>query len=430
MIDRILSYQFSFFKFQFTGKSIIKNPLFSGSAIMIIGSNLSNFIAYIYHLIIGRMLGPSSYGTLAAVLSLLGLVTTVFSFLGVVIVKFVSAAEKEEADSLFKWFKGKINKSGIILFILALLSTPFLSKFLHIDYSILILVAPMFLFSLLLFFYRAFLQGLLRFKDIVISTNLDMFGRLIMGVILIYIGFSAFGAVAGIALSNLVTVLVLRRFLRDYGNKKTVKDFLGGKRIFSYSIPVIVASVTIHSFFSNDLLLVKHFFNAHDAGIFASLSTLGKIIFYGTAPVISVMFPLISKRHSKNQSYHKILFLSIFMTAGISACVTLIYYFLPELMINILYGSQFLGGATYLYLFGIFMTIFSISSLLLNYYLSKEETGIVYVALLAAALQFVGIWLYHDSIYTVAMINIGAVSFLLVSLLIYFIYGRRKSYKK
>ena len=84
MINRMLNYQFTVFNFQLSGKSLIKNPLFSGSAIMIIGSNLSNFIAYVYHLIIGRLLGPSSYGTLAALLSLMGLVAVSFGFLGTV----------------------------------------------------------------------------------------------------------------------------------------------------------------------------------------------------------------------------------------------------------------------------------------------------------------------------------------------------------
>jgi len=46
----------------FTAKSI---------GIMFIFTSLTNFINFIYHIIMGRLLGPSEYGVLASVLSLL-----------------------------------------------------------------------------------------------------------------------------------------------------------------------------------------------------------------------------------------------------------------------------------------------------------------------------------------------------------------------
>ena len=74
--------------------NLIKHPLFSGSALMILGSNLANFIAYLYHLIIGRMLGPVAYGELSSVISALALIFISLNFLSLIIVKFVSSAQK------------------------------------------------------------------------------------------------------------------------------------------------------------------------------------------------------------------------------------------------------------------------------------------------------------------------------------------------
>ena len=73
-------------------KGIMAHPLFSGSAIMVFGSNFANFFAYLYHVVIGRLLGPSLYGELAATLSLIGMISASFSFFSLVIVKFVSSA--------------------------------------------------------------------------------------------------------------------------------------------------------------------------------------------------------------------------------------------------------------------------------------------------------------------------------------------------
>src|SRR4030066_2117313 len=96
---------------------------------MIIGSNSANFVAYIYHLIIGRMLGPASYGELASILSLMGLIFTSFNFFGLVIVKFVSAAEKQNLPSIFGWFTKKMVIFGGIFTFILIIATPFLSRF-------------------------------------------------------------------------------------------------------------------------------------------------------------------------------------------------------------------------------------------------------------------------------------------------------------
>jgi len=241
-------------------KRLISHPLFSGSALMIIGSNLSNFIAYIYHVIVGRMLGPSLYGELAAVLSIIGLFAAFFSFLGLVIVKFVSAANEKEIQGIISWFGKKTLKFGFAGAILIFLITPFLSRFLHIEYPIMVMLPAIFLLALFGFLYTSFLQGLLRFKEIVISTNINMIGRLILGTVFIYFGFSVFGVVLGILLAAAITFLLLRYFLREYNVFSHKKAFNDGKKVFKYAAPIVFVSISTYSIFSTDVLLVKHFF--------------------------------------------------------------------------------------------------------------------------------------------------------------------------
>ena len=55
-------------------KKLINHPLFSGSAIVFVGNMTANVVNYLYHLIMGRMLGPVEYGVLASLYSVLYLV--------------------------------------------------------------------------------------------------------------------------------------------------------------------------------------------------------------------------------------------------------------------------------------------------------------------------------------------------------------------
>lgn len=410
---------------KFKTSNFLRHPLFSGSLIMVIGGNLTNFVAYLYHLILGRMLGPSQYGVLVSTISLIGLLSITFSFLGLVIVKFVSVSPKDELDKILSWFNRKSLVVSIILLLIIILLTPLLSSFLKISLLIIVLTGPILSVSLVTSVYKSFLQGLLKFKEVVIVSNAEFFLRLITGVVFVYFGFSVFGAVIGVFFAALISLFLSFYFLRSYKLFLAKVELPYKKRILAYAFPLFIASLANNSLITVDLLLVKHFFDSHSAGLYAALSNLGKIIFYGAAPVASVMFPLVSKRFSQGQNSRKIFALSFLLTAAIAAGVLASYWLFPDLAIKILYGAKYLEIDNYLFLFGIVMTLFTFASLLVNYYLSKGQTKVSYLVLLAALLQIVGIWFYHDSILSVVRVSLVVIFILLALLLTYFVYEAR-----
>jgi O-antigen/teichoic acid export membrane protein len=240
---------------------------------------------------------------------------------------------------------------------------------------------------------------------------------------LIYIGFSVFGALVGFILANIIGWVLTAYFIGSYDfsqNFKYIKGFL------IYSIPVIIQSFAITSLYSVDLILVKHFFTSYEAGLYASLSTLGRIIFFGAGPIAAVMFPMVAKRFSEGQGYRNIMVYSVILTLGLCGGVLFVYWLFPEFAISILYGQSYIGASNLLIYMGIFMTLFTLSSLLISYYLSVGKTKVVILPLLASIAQFVGIWIYHQTLFNVIMISNIVSSLLLLSLLIYFAYERSK----
>ena len=397
---------------------------------MIFGSNLANFIAYVYHLVIGRMLGPELYGELAAVVSLIGLFAVSFGFFGLVIVKFVSSGNTNERKMLFSWFTTRSSQIAIFVGIFVTAISPFIAGFLKIGLSVAVLLGPIITVFLLSFIYSSFLQGLLRFGRVVVVSNISMAGRLALGILFVALGFSVFGAIFGLFISAALGLWLNRYFLKDYKVSKDSGSRAFGKKILAYAGPIFLVSLSTNSLYSTDVILVKHFFEAQSAGIYAALSTLGKIIFFGTAPVGAVMFPLVSQRQSQGKDYKKIFLLSLLFTLGISLLVLLIYWLAPELSLKILYGDKFLEASPYLVWIGLFMAIFSLGSLIAGFYLSKGDTRIWTLVVLAALGQALGIWFFHSSIFQVITVNIISASFLLVSLLIYFGYETSKTKTK
>jgi len=403
--------------------NLIKHPLFSGSALMILGSNLANFIAYLYHLIIGRMLGPVAYGELSSVISALALIFISLNFLSLIIVKFVSSAQK---NSIYTFFTRQAFRVGVVLALIVLVLSPFFSNFLHISLATFLLIVPILTFAVPTFVYRSFLQGLLRFKEVVVSTNIDIVGRLVLGVIFVIFGFSSFGAVMGICLSSILTFFFLRFLLKDYRLSRSKSPFSKIGNLISYAKPLFFATLATNSMFSTDVILVKHYFNAHEAGIYASISTLGRIIFYGAGPVGAVMFPMIAQKYSRGENYKKIFSLSALFTGGIILAVLFVYLFFPALSIRILFGEKFLEGSSLLFPFGIFMALFTFASLLVSYFLAKDKTKVTFITVLSAILQVAGITFFHTSLQSVIKVSIFASAFLLVLLVLYLIYEVKK----
>lgn len=409
-----------------SGIDIIKHPLFGGSAVMIFGSNFANFFAYLYHLVLGRMLGPSAYSELAVALAAIGLFSTTFVFFGLVVVKFAASSKKNEKILLFKWLM-KISKYfGVAGLIILIFLSPFVSSFLKIPLKIALIIPPTLFLFLFSFLFRSFLQGLLKFGKSVSLIIVDISSRLVFGALFVFLGFSSLGGVLGITTGGILSLLLGYYYLRKYFSEKKAKEFSKGRQVLNYSTPIVIASIANNSFISSDVMLAKHYFDPHLAGIYASLSILGKIIFYGTAPIASVMFPIISKKYSQGQKYQKVLFLSTLMTALLAGFILIIYYLAPEIMIKILFGNKFLEASSYLVWFGIFMTFYTLANLFVSFYLSIENTKIVILPLFFALVQIVGILVFHETILSVIHVSTLASALLFLSLIIYFWYEKRK----
>lgn len=406
-------------------KEAVRHPFFYGSATMIIGSNASNFLNYIYHLIMGRLLGPASYGELATLLSLSGLLAIIPASSSLVITKYISSAHtNKDVGNLIKWFDKKVFLAGGIVFLLIFLTSRYIASFLNIGNHLLItIIGAGFVFTLPLILNRSVLQGLLRFKQMVISILMESSLKLLLGAVLVYIGFSVGGALVGLIIAGFVGWIVSRWFISDYiGGGEAKPPIL--KPFIMYSISVLIYSIAMTSLYSTDLILVKHFLSSHDAGIYAALSTLGKIIFFGAGPIGAVMFPLVAQKQQKKENYTTVFMYSFILTSIFALTILAFYWLQPAIAIKILYGARYLEGVNLLIWFGIFMMFFTLSSLLITYNLSLGRIKVVILPSLAALAQIAGIWIYHFDAMTIVSVSILVTALLLLILLIYSSYGK------
>lgn len=390
---------------------------------MIVGTNIVNFLNYIYHFLMGRMLGPSGYGELAALISIVGLLLIIPSSFGLAITRMVAteAKDKQAKQALNKIIHLAIIFSlcfSVIFFALA----PIISNYLKISNIWSVIFAGLFFtFSMVGFVYKSILQGLLRFGRFISSTIGETAVKLFLGVFLVSLGLGSFGALGAIFIGAALGLFLAKYWIGDFlkvdSAEKVNRKYI--KELFIFSLPVTVYTVAQTSLFSADLILVKHFFPNFEAGLYAALSSLGKIILFGAGPVVFVMFPMISQKYSNKEKYNSIFTLSLVFTLLVCLFLLTLFYLFPGYVIRFSVGSSYLGASGMLFLFGIFMSLVSLSGLLINLQLAVKRTKVVILPSLAAIAQIILINFYHSSLYQVIFISIAITAMLFFSLVLF-----------
>jgi O-antigen/teichoic acid export membrane protein len=148
---------------------------------------------------------------------------------------------------------------------------------------------------------------------------------------------------------------------------------------------------------------------------------MGKIILFATAPVATVMFPLVTQRYSRKEGYISMFLLSISATIGVVTGVIGLYFLFPEFVMGLLYGDKYFSGIGLLVPYAFFTGLLSLSSLYINLFLSTNHTKVVVIPLLAAIIQLLGITVFHNSIFEVIWVSIMVATLLFIALSVYFL---------
>lgn len=407
---------------------IFKNQLLQGSFVLFIGSALASFGNYLYHLLMGRMLGPIDYGVLASLISLAYLFNIPIGTLNMVVVKYVSQlrGKKELAkiNYLYAWLTKKLLLFSVTGCLLLVIASPLMAAFLHFD-SVLPLLM-MIISSLIAVFANvntATLQGFLRFGWMSLAGIVQAVLKVGGAVLLVWLGWKVLGAVAAALLAGLtgliLTIFLVKKLLKRKSQKQTVNI----REIYRYSLPVLFSNLAFTSLYTTDILLAKHFLAASDAGFYAALAVLGKIIFFAAGPIIMVMFPMISERHANDRKFGKLFNLSFGLVCLVCLGISLIYLLFPKLMISILYGPQYLVVADKLWLFAIFLSLYSFAYLLMNFFLSIKKTKVVVLPVMAALTQAIFIFVFHQDLDQIVLVSIIILFLLFAGLLVYYLFN-------
>ena len=401
-------------KYIFGDKALIKDNL-----TLFVSTLILNIFAYIFHILVGRVLGPNDYGIFGSLFALIYIVVIPLFTIQTGIAKFVSEFKvKKEPGKIAYLFSRSLKKMfiyGLIFTTIFLVLSPLIGRFLKIDnIAIIIILAPFFFFALLLHVEKGVLQGLQDFKMLGFNMMSEGLLKLLFGALFLFLGFRVGGAMFAFVLSYAIPFFIFLYLMKEL--LKTKQESFDTKKVYSFSIPVLLILISLTAFYTLDVLLVKHLFDSVSAGHYAALALLGKVILFGSVSIPMVMFPKVSESHARKENHKHLLYRSSLFVLAFGSAVTLFYFLFPEFAIRLLFGEQYLDIANLLGLYGIIMTIFSLIYVISFYKMSIDNTNFLYLLVLFNIMEIILIYVFHDSLLKVIQILLALMAVLFLFL--------------
>ena len=404
-------------------KKITPEQLFMLSVLGVNGGN------YLYNLILGRVLGPAQFADAAVLITFLLVLSFAAMTFQLVTAKFSVLFENE----IFESFVSKIYKNslvvGIIMGLLIIVFAGQLQSLFNTSSSNMFIV---FGFGVPLYFLmsvnRGVFQGKKAFKSLSITYQSEMLSRLVitLGLILIFNIQSSVVIAVGI-LASFVFGLIPFKFPKIISKKALVLSETHSKEIKSFFVITAFYELTQIIINNSDILLVKHYFESYEAGLYASLALIGRIVYFIAWMFVMLLLPTVVQLKKDGKETASTLFKYVGYIAAISITIIIGCLSFPETIITLLFGDSYIAMAPLLWKYAIATSMFAISNIFAYYYLSLDKYIPVVISGVFGMLQMGLVIFYHDSLEQVVHMQIIAMLLLLANQLAFFKYDQIKT---
>jgi O-antigen/teichoic acid export membrane protein len=394
-------------------------------------SGLATAINFAYNIAVARFLGPTAFGHATAVYTLLILISAVTLSFQIVSAKVVAQQSSLEGKSaVYRGFHKSAWACGVAVALLLLVLQRAIADYLNLPSPILVvLLAIGVAFYVPLGSRRGYIQGAYGFHRL--ATNLVLEGLVRLGgsLVLITLGFGVQGVIAANAAAIAVAYLAAAPKLAA-----AVPHELHIPDAFREALQAIVFFAGQALINNCDIVLVKHFFPSTEAGLYAAVALVGRVIFAFSSAVVNTMFPLVAGTRDEERKGHRVLLTSLLLVLGIGSSLALGLRLAPAGIWTAFFGPQFaiLGkyGLPYLLaLYAATTVVYSLSVVVIAYEMSYKIANTSWVQLAFSGVVVAGICRFHSSLQQVIWIQLVLMVVLLIVVAVPFVLNSLRGVK-
>jgi O-antigen/teichoic acid export membrane protein len=399
----------------------LRRGVLSGSAIMLVSSVFVGVMNLVYNFAVAHKLGAGQFGHASAIYTVLMLLSSVTLSFQLLCSKFVARSDSEsERIAIYNLLHRRSWLGGLGVGVVLLSGSSAISHYLNLPSPLLVRVLAVgTVFYVPLGTRRGFMQGTYDFVPLALNFSLEAVIKLIGAVVLMSAGYSVEGVVGAISASLIVAYFVAIPRKHHFG-KVQQTTLRAGMEEGVQAVIFFIGQVIINNL---DIVLVKHFFDATQAGVYAAVALIGRVVYMLSWSVVSSMFPFSAGARSSEKDGRAVLSTALLLASGISGLFILAAWLMPAGLWQILLGSGFPHEARHFYssllvLYALTTAIYALSVVLMTYEISRKIGNVSWLQLGFSGAIIVGIYIFHGTLHNVITVQLVLmlVLLLLVSL--------------
>ncbi len=268
---------------------------------------------------------------------------------------------------------------------------------------------------------RGVFQGKKEFKSLSITYQTEMLSRLFVTLALLLIfGIESPVIIAlGIIISFVFGMFPFKSKLFSLQRNTRIRETYK-KQIKTFFMLTAFYELTQIIINNSDILLVKHYFESYDAGLYASLALIGRMVYFIAWMFVMLLLPKVIHLKKEGKKTSCVLFKYIGYISFLSCIIITCCVLFPETIVQLLFGKSYIGIASLLWKYALATSMFAISNIFAYYYLSLDKYVPVIISGIFGLLQVVLIVWFHESLEQVVHVQILAMFLLLIVQILFY----------
>ena len=391
---------------------IASGLLGSGGWSLVVATTGVSGLNFLFHVLISRLLGPSHYGALGAVLNVISVLAVPLGAVQLAVTRAVAPGQGKGGMSLRRLtMKAMLWGTGGMAAVWLL--SPLIDGFLKLQSPFANLTIGVWIpLAVVAAVLQGVLLGELRFAPVAVATFLGGGAlRLASGALLVVAGFGLEGAVAATVVGQVFTtaalVLVARR-----------EVFAAGRGAIRISLRDAVLSIAALGGYTTltgiDVFLARHYLAPAAAGRYAAAAIAGHIALFLPGALATVAFPRLVSASRTGISVGKTLSETLGLVTAIALAALAVLAVIPGVVVDVLFGPEYVGAASIVGIIALTSVFLSIIGLLTYFHVARRSVAALY-SWAGVALVWVLVAVLHGGMETIAVCMLASSGFVLVA---------------
>lgn len=382
----------------------------TSDVVAVLGSvGVAAILSLAYNAAAGRMLGPDLYSDVAGGVALATLLAVALGALtpitAVLSARYVAAGQPSRVRGLTRQLVRIALAGGAVVVAISLLAGAPVARALQFHSAALVTAAVLVYAGIAgSSIVRAAMRGAQRFRDYSTNVVVEAAIRLAAGVALLLITKSAVLAVLAYAMGTAVATLMGLRVVRSLSSDVEPVDL---REVASMLGPAAGLTAAMAVFQNADVLLVKHFFEPADAGMYGAAAVLARTMAVVLMPLEALLLPRLTylvERRERVAGQIGRLSVTFLLIASVPL---LLVAFAPLMVVTTIYGPAYAGAAPLLLPLAVAMLLLHLAYLAGQVLISTGRRRLTYFFGASVAVEVVLVILAHDSLLMVAAILVA-----------------------